>query len=138
MPQGEKNTELYSATSRTELSLPCGVVDRISHFFVCGVSVTHWSCIFCQKIEYGDIVLSFSPRLYFAGTTVVQKAGNRYSAIVQVPDVLRYCPRLSYFGTQIPKSLFLWYLFVVEEPNNQYLHAVQEAGTQLLQVAIFV
>jgi hypothetical protein len=105
---------------------------KISHCLVCGSSVTHWSYIFWQKIDYCDIVLTFCPRLYFVGTAVIQKTGNRYSAIVQVPVVLRCCQRLSYFGIQMSKSPLLWYLFVGEEPNNQYLQAVQEPDTQLL------
>lgn len=98
------NIEIYSVNARSELSLPCGVVDRMCHCLVSGVSVTHWSCIFWQKIEYRDIVLRFCPRVYFVGTTFVQKPGNRYSAVVQLPVVHRCCPKLSYFGTRMSKT----------------------------------
>ena len=44
----------------------------------------------------------------------------------------RFCPRLGYFLVLMSKIPLLWYLFLVEEPNNQYLHTIQEPGTQVL------
>jgi hypothetical protein len=46
--------------------------------------------------------------------------------------LFRFRPRLSYSGTQMSKNPLRWYLFVGEEPNNQYLQAAQEPGTRLL------
>jgi len=93
---------------------------------------------FCPRLGY--LVLRF-PRVPFVGTYLLTK--NQINSIymlcknqvLRFPKwqfVFRFCPRLSYFGTQIPKSPFRWYSFIDEEPNKQYLHAVQEPGTHLL------